>query len=396
MHAVLTKQAELAGDAFATDVDLETMRRQYAAERAFWNEGGPTIARTVDDVVPGPSGDVRVRVHVPHPGTAGRTNLLPCIVYLHGGGFVVGDLDTHDRIVRTLAELSGAAVVGVCDEHPEHPRERDRKEPPMSTTYVLVAGAARIASLVAAAPGPVAAVVVGDRETAVQVAGTPGVASVVGLGDPGPAPFEAFGAPVADGVEAARPGAVLAATRPAERVLAGAAAPRLAAPVLTLVSELVLCDDGAEVTRGVVGGIARENVRIAGPVVVLGDGGGLAEGGNGVIEEAAAAPSTALEVRSTEPAAQAQVDLVRDRWDGVSPPGRGSRGGLRAASGPRGQRVLRRRRLRDGRVAARAGDVVERTCSTSWRPRRPPTAGPSSPRTRSTGAFRAGRRTRTR
>lgn len=110
MRAVLTKQAELAGDAFATDVDLDQMRRQYAAERAYWNEGGPTMARTVDDVVPGPSGQVQVRCHVPRTDRGDR---LPCIVYLHGGGFVVGDLDTHDRIMRTLAELSGAAVVGV-------------------------------------------------------------------------------------------------------------------------------------------------------------------------------------------------------------------------------------------------------------------------------------------
>lgn len=108
MRAVLDKQAELAGDAFATDVALEEMRRRYAQERAFWNEGGPVMAETVDDVVPGPSGDIRIRSH--RPSAAGNRS---CIVYIHGGGFVVGNLDTHDRIMRALAERTGSVVVGV-------------------------------------------------------------------------------------------------------------------------------------------------------------------------------------------------------------------------------------------------------------------------------------------
>lgn len=114
MRAVLDKQAELAGDAFATDVTIEEMRRRYALERSFWNEGGPTMARTVDDVVPGPSGDITIRLH--HPVAAGdqaAAHHPPALVYVHGGGFVVGGLDTHDRIMRTLAERTGAVVVGV-------------------------------------------------------------------------------------------------------------------------------------------------------------------------------------------------------------------------------------------------------------------------------------------
>jgi acetyl esterase len=114
MRAVLAKQAELAGDAFATDVTVEEMRRRYALERSFWNEGGPVMARTVDDVVPGPSGDIRIRLH--HPVGSGDqpgTDHPPALVYVHGGGFVVGNLDTHDRIMRTLAERTGAVVVGV-------------------------------------------------------------------------------------------------------------------------------------------------------------------------------------------------------------------------------------------------------------------------------------------
>lgn len=108
MRAVLDRQAELAGDAFATDVGFDEMRRRYAAERAFWNEGGPAMALTVDATVPGPCGDVPVRYHRPR-----ADGVLPCLVYVHGGGWVVGGLDTHDRIMRTLAARTGALVVGV-------------------------------------------------------------------------------------------------------------------------------------------------------------------------------------------------------------------------------------------------------------------------------------------
>ncbi|WP_149204060.1 acetyl esterase [Actinotalea subterranea] len=108
MAAVLDKQAELADGAFATDVGFEEMRRRYALERSFWNDGGPTMAETVDGVVPGPYGDIRIRYHRP-----GEGGVRPCIVYVHGGGFVVGDLDTHSRIMRTLAARTGAVVVGV-------------------------------------------------------------------------------------------------------------------------------------------------------------------------------------------------------------------------------------------------------------------------------------------
>ncbi len=45
----------------------------------------------------------------------------PCVLFIHGGGFVVGNLDTHDRIMRVLAEFSGAVVVGIDYRlSPEH------------------------------------------------------------------------------------------------------------------------------------------------------------------------------------------------------------------------------------------------------------------------------------
>lgn len=108
MRAVLDKSAELSPDAYATDASLDQMRTAYSLERRFWNEGGPVMAATIDDRIPTPHGEVAIRCHLPASGVE-----LPAVVYLHGGGFVVGNLDTHDRIMRMLAESSGAAVIGL-------------------------------------------------------------------------------------------------------------------------------------------------------------------------------------------------------------------------------------------------------------------------------------------
>jgi acetyl esterase len=66
--------------------------------------------------VPAEVGEVRVRIVRP-PDAEG---LLPVILYMHGGGWVLGNADTHDRLVRELADGSEAAVVFVeYDRSPE-------------------------------------------------------------------------------------------------------------------------------------------------------------------------------------------------------------------------------------------------------------------------------------
>jgi acetyl esterase len=61
-------------------------------------------------------GDVRVRIVKP----AGAGGSLPAVLYIHGGGWVLGNADTHDRLVRELATGADAAVVFVeYDRSPE-------------------------------------------------------------------------------------------------------------------------------------------------------------------------------------------------------------------------------------------------------------------------------------
>lgn len=57
----------------------------------------------------GPTGKTRIRITKP----AGAKSTLPVIIYVHGGGWVLGDADTHDRLVREIANGAQAAVVFV-------------------------------------------------------------------------------------------------------------------------------------------------------------------------------------------------------------------------------------------------------------------------------------------
>jgi acetyl esterase len=64
----------------------------------------------------GPTGKVSVRIVKPE----GAKGLLPVIMYYHGGGWVMGDRNTHDHLIRELSAASGAAVVFVdYDRAPE-------------------------------------------------------------------------------------------------------------------------------------------------------------------------------------------------------------------------------------------------------------------------------------
>ncbi|MEU4116731.1 alpha/beta hydrolase [Kitasatospora sp. NPDC028055] len=85
-------------------VPLEELRRANIANAAA-QPRVVELPRIEDRRVDG----VGVRVYWPRADAAG----LPVVVYYHGGGFVVGDLDTHDNVARTIAHRTGAVVVSV-------------------------------------------------------------------------------------------------------------------------------------------------------------------------------------------------------------------------------------------------------------------------------------------
>jgi acetyl esterase len=76
------------------------------------------MASVTDRTFCGPDCDVPVRVYVPTTEPAPR----PVLVYFHGGGWVIGDLESHDATVRALAAASGVTIVAVDYRlAPEHP-----------------------------------------------------------------------------------------------------------------------------------------------------------------------------------------------------------------------------------------------------------------------------------
>ncbi|MDX1382238.1 MAG: alpha/beta hydrolase [Thermoanaerobaculia bacterium] len=90
-------------------------REGYLALAAMVGRG-PEVA-TEDRTLPGPAGDIPVRVYTPT-----GEGPYPTLVYYHGGGFVIGDLDTHDQVCRTLCDRAGCLVVSVDYRlAPEHP-----------------------------------------------------------------------------------------------------------------------------------------------------------------------------------------------------------------------------------------------------------------------------------
>ena len=81
------------------------------AVRLPWRQGGPVMASTDERRIGTDAGEVRVRIHRPDRGrTAG---IAPALVYLHGGGWTLFSLDTHDRVMREYAQRAGVIVVGV-------------------------------------------------------------------------------------------------------------------------------------------------------------------------------------------------------------------------------------------------------------------------------------------
>ncbi len=75
------------------------------------------VAEVRDQVIPGPGGDIPVRIYRPD----GDTDTLPTLVYGHGGGFVFCDLDSHDGLCRYIANHVPALVISVAYRlAPEH------------------------------------------------------------------------------------------------------------------------------------------------------------------------------------------------------------------------------------------------------------------------------------
>lgn len=86
-------------------------RAASAASRAVLQPDPQEVAEVAELACPGPAGAVPLRRYrglgAPAEGP------LPCLLYLHGGGWVIGDLESHDQLCRALANHLGAEVIAV-------------------------------------------------------------------------------------------------------------------------------------------------------------------------------------------------------------------------------------------------------------------------------------------
>lgn len=100
------------------DTDPEVLREVSRAMGAGFALPEPIEVGSVEDTaVPGPAGRIPVRVYRPEGGGP-----VPTVVFFHGGGWLTGDLDTHDDVTRRMCRDVRAVVVAVDYRlAPEHP-----------------------------------------------------------------------------------------------------------------------------------------------------------------------------------------------------------------------------------------------------------------------------------
>src|ERR1700754_4269058 len=106
--AVLKAFREAGRPSYETLTPAEA-RALYLAARVVTNPEPPQIASVESIAVPGLAGDIPARLY--RPLTLRQNDgLSPALVFFHGGGWVIGDLDSHDVLSRSLADAGQLAV----------------------------------------------------------------------------------------------------------------------------------------------------------------------------------------------------------------------------------------------------------------------------------------------
>jgi len=148
----LDPQARLLLDQFAStgapplhEMAVPDARQLMDTLRTMSPPGVP-VAHVEDRTVPGPAGEIPVRLYRPEGGTP------PLLVYFHGGGWVLGSLESHDSTLRDLCNASGCAILAVDYRlAPEH-----RFPAAVDDCWAATAWAAANAAALGADPGRIA------------------------------------------------------------------------------------------------------------------------------------------------------------------------------------------------------------------------------------------------
>ena len=88
--------------------------RIFYRDRRFTTQPEPRAMAEIRNLsAPGPHGDIPLRLYRPKGASSSLATPAPVLVYYHGGGWVIGDLDTHESLCTQLADDSGCVVVAV-------------------------------------------------------------------------------------------------------------------------------------------------------------------------------------------------------------------------------------------------------------------------------------------
>ena len=124
----------LSGPRDSATADVGQRRDAFRSLMRFAGTG-VRVAATEDRRIPGPAGPVAIRLYTPLRAAGDEWAGL---VFLHGGGLVCGDLDTHDALCRALCDEAGCRVVAVDYRlAPEHPFPAAIEDAEAATLWVL-------------------------------------------------------------------------------------------------------------------------------------------------------------------------------------------------------------------------------------------------------------------
>ena len=107
VEGLLNQMVAAGGKPFHAMTPTEC-RQVFGGLLASLPPGPAKIAGTADRKIPGPAGPIGTRVYTPE-----GKGPFPVLVFFHGGGFVIGDLESHDSVCRELSGGAGVVVVAV-------------------------------------------------------------------------------------------------------------------------------------------------------------------------------------------------------------------------------------------------------------------------------------------
>lgn len=111
----IVDESAASGRPNAHFLPVDEARANFESDYAALGKGEP-VTKVEDLSIPGPGGDIPVRFYL--PATKGTA---PLVVYFHGGGWLLGSIDSHDYTCRRLAKATGAGVASVDYRRaPEH------------------------------------------------------------------------------------------------------------------------------------------------------------------------------------------------------------------------------------------------------------------------------------